>query len=89
MYPLLLILEFILNPIAISLTNFGSMGLYIILVLEITITIFVCVFQLYPSKIQNVRNYVHRAIILFTIFVQIFTLKYKKDTFDQNPIVYL
>lgn len=69
-YPILMICEFVLAPLILSIEVFEKYGLFVIAGLEIIIIILVSVFPLYSSKLDNARNYVHRVIVLAIVGLQ-------------------
>ena len=64
MYPMMIIGEFVLVPSVLGVFGICKCSLYIVLVFEIIVTIYAIVVPLYAKKIENIRNYIHRGIIL-------------------------
>lgn len=79
MYPLILLFEVIVVPLFLSIESMFQVGIYIVLFLEILVTVYVSLVPLYPFSKSNLRNYAHRAIVLSICLLQTVTLSLKNS----------
>lgn len=90
MYPLVLMGEFIIVPIILSVEKLFSIGLWIVLVIELIVSVAVAVIPVYGDKLGNVRNYVHRGLVLGVTGAQIMEMYLMKENIDDaESMVYL
>ena len=85
---MVLIIEMTLVPIIISIEAVAKYGFYFVLAIEVIVTLFTSIFPLYERKLDNVRNYFHRTIIILIIGLQIYTLKEKQGNPPTDSLVY-
>ena len=64
MYPMVMMGEFLVAPVVLSVQGLFGVGLYVVLGLEVAVTVGVAVFPLYLLPKWNLRNLLHRFVVL-------------------------
>ena len=88
LYPVILSVEMMVVPILLTTQSISNVSLYAVLAVEILVTIYIWMVPLYSFFRQNVRNYIHRGIIVLICFFQIMTLYIRKETHPADSFVY-
>lgn len=70
-YPLILIAEFIIFPLLLSINAISSFSLYIALVLVLAVSAYTMVATPYLHKIDNLRLLIHRILLVLLVGCQI------------------
>ena len=78
LYPFVLMLEMTLVPTLLAVQPILKVSLYAVLAVEVVITLYVSAIPLYLLRLDNIRNYIHRGIILSICIFQIATLNVKE-----------
>ena len=70
----------ILVPLFLAIQKLFDSSLYIVISIEIIITLFILIVPLYKKTSQNIRSFIHRLLILGICVIQIITVHFKNDT---------
>jgi hypothetical protein len=77
-----------LIPTLLSIEILFPFGLYLVLALEILITIYIALIPLYLFPYANIRSFIHRGIVIAICIVQTVTFRFKHDHLSLDSPVF-